>query len=218
MVGAETYTPGETEFRMPIDKLAGTFYADARAREVESMAKEREVQNIHKRNRKTDKFFALTPLVDFDAVFIPDDPKSAGQILPMFAFRDIEKVRFLGTSAWNSSEFISRVGAYGEHAVFMDAFLPESPDVRTRKFVDRFKVYAGSEPTTMEAIAYDAAAVVETALDKASASASRVDVKELLKAVRSFPGVTGRISYRDGQFYRELKALRVKAGRMIEMD
>ena len=31
----------------------------------------------------------MTPIVDFDAVFVPDDYKKVGQLLPFFALADV---------------------------------------------------------------------------------------------------------------------------------
>src|SRR5262249_41889348 len=116
VVGAETYAPGETDFRQAVDKLSGLYYSEARQRELDELAKKREQDKIKKRTRKTEAYFNLRPITDYEAVFIPDEPKVAGQIIPTFAYRDVDHVKFLGTSAWNSPEFPSRVQAYAEHA------------------------------------------------------------------------------------------------------
>lgn len=216
VVGYEAYTPGETDFRVPIDKLVGTHFSEARQRELDAMAKEREANNIHRRTRKTEQFFALKPIIDFEGVFIPDEPKVAGQILPTFAYRDVDKIKFLGTSAWNSPVFVERAQAYADHAYFVDAFQGESQQPKVKAFVERFKAMTGQDPTAMEAVAFDAASILDALVTTAQPSLTRADFKELLKGVRGFNGITGRISYRDGQFYRELRALRFKGGKIEE--
>ena len=126
MKGAEAYNPGETDFRAIIDKLSGLHYTEARQRELDELTKQREELKIKKRTRKTEQYFALKPLVDYEAVFIPEEPKTAGQLIPTFAYRDVGGVKFLGTSAWNSPELLKRSGPSGEAAYFVDAFFPES--------------------------------------------------------------------------------------------
>src|SRR5690606_31513428 len=40
IVGIESYAPGETDFRQAIDRLAGTYYTQARQRELDDLAKQ----------------------------------------------------------------------------------------------------------------------------------------------------------------------------------
>lgn len=215
VVGYESYAPGETDFRAPIDKLVGTHYSEARARELELLAQEREVNNVRKRTRKTEQFFALKPLIDFDAVFVPDEPKVAGQILPTFAYRDIDQVQFLGTSAWNSPQFLERTQGHNSRAYFVDAFYSDSQEPESKEFSERYKLMTGTDPTAMEALAYDAAQIVESTLKTAQPSLTRSDVKERLKQVKGFKGATGKIRYEDGQYARDLRPLGVKANKVV---
>jgi ABC-type branched-subunit amino acid transport system substrate-binding protein len=216
MVGVEGYNPSETDFRQPVDKLSGLYYTEARARELDALAKERETNNIKKRTRKTEQFFSLKPIVDYDAVFIPEEPKVAGQILPTFAYRDVDKVKFLGTSAWNSNELPMRAASAAENSIFVDAFHPESASPLAKKFIEKYKATFGQDPGAMDAMAYDAARVLEMVLAENASHSNRADIRDRLKGVKNFPGVTGKISYKEGQFVRDLKILTVKTGKIVE--
>jgi branched-chain amino acid transport system substrate-binding protein len=218
VVGSESYMPGETDFRTPIDRLIGTHYAESRGRELEALAKERQQQKIKKKTRKTEKFFNLKPIVDFDAVFIPDEPKIAGQVFPTFNYRDVDGVKFLGTAAWDSPEFLQRVQSYGENTLFLDAFFAGSNSGLSRKFVEKYRASFGTDPIAVDALAFDAAGIVEEALKDAGSSASRADVRNRLKQVSGFRGITGKIGYKDGQFLRDLKVLTVRSGQITEID
>lgn len=216
IVGIEPYRPGETDFRLPIDKLSGLYYTEARQRELDLMAQEREANHILKRTRKTEQFFNLKPVVDYDAVFIPDEPKVAGQILPTFAYRDVEGVQFLGISSWHSPDFLARAQSYAEHASFVDAFFPESNAPIVQRFTEKYKATFNQDPTSLEALAYDAGLLIQKALNKPNTNLSRSDVRDELKRIQNLSGVTGKISYRDGQFFRELPLIQVKSGHFIE--
>jgi branched-chain amino acid transport system substrate-binding protein len=216
IVGAESYNPGDTDFRQVVDRLSGLHFPESRQREVAELAKLREEQKVTKKTRKTEQLFNLRPIVDFEAVFIPDEPKVAGQLIPTFAYRDVDKVRFLGTSAWNSPELASRAGPSAENAVFVDAFYAESGASSVKKFVETYRATLGTDPTSMEAVAYDAAEVLEWALTR-EASPTRADVRDNLREVRELKGITGKISYRDGQLARELKLLTIKGGKVSEL-
>jgi branched-chain amino acid transport system substrate-binding protein len=217
MVGAESYAPDETDFRQVIDKLSGLYYTEARQKELEELTKERELNHIKKRNRKTEQYFSLKPIVDYQAVFIPEEAKATGQILPTFAYRDVDHVRFLGTAAWNSPELYQRAQTYADGVLFTDAFFPASDSPITEHFVSLYRGTYGVEPTTMEAVAYDAAHVLDHALNDGSPP-DRADLKERLKSTKDYPSVTGKISVSNGQFSRDLKVLTIKQGKIVEFN
>jgi len=211
--GIESYGSAETDFRVQVDKLSGLHYSEARLAETQELAKIREKEKIKKRTRKTEKYFALPPVVDYDAVFIPDDPKISSQILPTFAYRDVDKMKFLGTSAWDSAELSARAQSSAEGAVFPEAFYANSEASSVKKFVERFQQTYGYEPSTMEAQAYDAGALLRSVLTQGTTN--RGDLRDRLKNVKGFNGATGRISYTDGALVHELKILTVKNGKIV---
>jgi len=214
IVGIESYSPTERDFRTLIDKLSGLFYKDARMDEINEMTRVREQMQIKTRNRKTEQYYALPPIVDYDAVFIPDEPGISSQIIPTFAYRDVEGVKFLGTSVWNSEEFPAQIQNYGSQTYFLDAFLPRLATKKNRQFVDKFRATFQEDPSTMEAIAYDATRLFEEALDRAGAKASRTDLRDQLKRTSGFDGITGNISYKNGLFSRDLRILTIKNNRI----
>lgn len=216
ITAVESYAPNETDFRLPVDKLSGLFYTEARGRETEELAKQREEQQIKKRNRRTEQFFALKPIVDYDAVFIPDEPKVVGQLLPTFAYRDVKGVKFLGIATWHSPDLLARAQNYAEGATFVDAFFPEGGSPTTQKFIQAYKSTYNQDPGAMEALAYDAAQVLELALNRAPGVNSRSELKDRLHAIAEFPGVTGHISYANGQLQRTLTVLTIKGGQIVE--
>ena len=216
VVGIETYTPQETDFRKIVDKLSGLFYTDARQRELDLLAQEREANHIKKRTRKTEQYFTLKPTVDFDAVLILDDPKIAGQIIPTFAYRDIDHVTFLGTSTWNSPDFLSRIQTYGEHAHFVDAYFGGSTSPLVRKFSNEYKSTYGQDPSSLEALAYDAGLILKNILTSSSHSLTRIEVRDYLKTLHEFQGVTGKMTNKNGQIFRNLTVIKVKNGRFLE--
>jgi len=213
ITGHESYPVGETDFRQAVDKLSGLHYTEARQRELDELAKLREENEITKRNRRTEQFFALPPIVDYEAVFIPDEPGVSGQILPTFAYRDVDKVIFLGTSAWNSAELPRRAKQEASKAIFVDAFYPDSNAPATVRFLDRYRATFNQEPGAMEATAYDAARILEQALS--TGSGSRDDLLENLKSLRDFPGATGTIRYEDGTLPRTIQFLTFSGEKVV---
>lgn len=215
IVGYETYSDDETDFRQYVDKLSGLFYTGARTREFEELAQLRVRDKIKKRNRRTESYFAIKPIIDYQAVFIPDEAKVVGQILPTFGYRDVENVLFLGPSTWRSSELLNRVARSAEGAILSDAFFENSNDPQIIKFVDRYQASFGRVPGVIDAIAFDAAAFLKRVLD--SGSSSRSDLIRQIHDTSTFNGVTGQIKLHEGTLERNLKLITVKANQFIEV-
>src|SRR5690606_34976980 len=113
---------------------------------------------------------------------------------------------------------VERAKDLSNGAVFVDAFYPRSASRHIVTFVNNYQMEFGEIPSATEAFAYDAASLLDRTLLVSGESPSRQDVRNLLREVREFPGVTGKISFRDGEFYRELKVLTFQDGRISEIN
>ena len=214
--GYETYASDETDFRDRVDKLVGLTQTDARAHEVEELKLLKNATPMKSRSKKFERMFDLKPIVDFQAVFIPDEPKALGQILPTFAYRDVEHLLFLGINTWNNPDLIARVGQFAEGAIFVDGFNASSQSTASKKFIEEYRGTFNTDPSLVEALAYDAAHILAS-LMKSGDIVSRVDMRDRIMNLRDFPGVTGSISYRDGRLIKHLSLLTVKGGKIEEV-
>lgn len=212
--GVESYPAGETDFRKWVDRLVGVYYSEARKRELDELELERKTQKITKRNRKTEKYFSLPPIVDFEAVFVPDEPKNLGQVLPTFVYRDVDGVKFLGTAAWHSPELITRAATSVDgKSYFVDALNIDAQSGASRKFVEKFKeTYGGQIPGSVEALAYDAAGFLTQILTEKSPS-TRAALREYVQSW-NYPGaVTGKITVKDQKVARSFPVFTIKNGK-----
>lgn len=217
IVGFEGYSPGETDFRLPVQRISGLAYPEARGRELTALEKYREEHDIKKKTRRNEQYFKLEPIVDFDAVFIPDEGRVISQILPTFAYHEIENVQFLGNSTWNTQSLLARSRTYVEDAVFVDGYNAQSKSRETQDFRARFEKTFGETPNGVHALAFDAASLIEAALFRSGGSPSRSDLRDLLHQIQNFSGVTGRLSFSDNGIIRELKQLTVEKGQVTEI-
>ncbi len=150
------------------------------------------------------------PTVDYDAIFVPDRGRQVPLVAAALAVQDVPlgtykpyddgPIPLLGLSGWNSWDLIAGGGAYVANARFTDVFVapPETglqwtPRPAWKTFVDAFRDAKGRTPTQVEALAYDAAAIV------AVAAATRPTTREafftaLLTAQRP-ASVTGASSF-----------------------
>ncbi len=158
------------------------------------------------------------PIVDFDAVFIPDSPGKAGQIVPQLAYHDIKDVYILGTNLWHSDSLIKIAEQYVQGAVMPDGFFAASPSPRVQKFVKDFEETYQETPDFIEAIVYDTAMILFNVVSREQIR-YRSEIRDELLNLDVFPGVTGLTRFdENGDAQKKLYLLRVKGKKFVELD
>jgi ABC-type branched-subunit amino acid transport system substrate-binding protein len=200
ITGIESYQPDQTDFAGPISKLAKIDLKDWRS------------NWRHRRHKKN------TVVVDFDAVFIPDTSEKAGLIAPQLAFYDIDDVLLLGTNLWHSDQLINEAGKYVQYAMMADGFYTSTTNKKINNFIMAFKHHYGETPGIIEAFAYDTAMIAFHTANN-SGVYSRRDLKEELRNLRGFDGVTGATSFRrNGDAEKKLYILQVEGNKFVEFE
>jgi len=193
--GVESYSGKQTDFGREIKSLTGLNFS-----EEDEASGEKPV-----------------PIVDFDALFIPDSCFTLSMIAPQLAFYDITGVQLLGTSICNSPDILKENSEYLEGAVFTDCFFLDSARPEVRNFIDCFYVACGREPGNMEALAYDAAKIMTDLITEDNAE-TRDDMKDGLSHVEDYPGITGMTSFSGtGDVERPLHILMVMEGEIVQI-
>ncbi|MFW5937175.1 MAG: ABC transporter substrate-binding protein, partial [Desulfosalsimonas sp.] len=100
------------------------------------------------------------PIVDFDAIFIPDAPEKAGLIIPQLRYYDINEVYLLGTNLWHSEKLIDIAGYQIRDAVIPEGFFSQSRQRSVSEFVSDFTDVYEYTPGFMEAVSYDTAMIL----------------------------------------------------------
>ena len=157
------------------------------------------------------------PIVDFDALFIPDSYSIVNMIAPQLAFYDIIGVQLLGTSIWNSPDLLKKDSEYLERAIFTDCFFLDSACPEVRNFIDRFYAACGREPDNMEALAYDATKIITDMITEDNAE-TRDDLRDSFSYLKDYPGITGMTSFSGtGDAGKSLHILTVMDGEIVQI-
>ncbi|MEL6544084.1 MAG: penicillin-binding protein activator [Myxococcota bacterium] len=236
---AEAYEHDETTFRSPVRRMVGRYYMYSRWDYRQGLQKLR-AQKLpsHRYRAAVEKLQKeLPPIVDFDAIVIPDTGKNIGLIAPALAVEDIvmtrdpkmlEKIRkatrnskvspvtLMGGSTWNHPLTPESCDRYCEEAVFVDAYYPDNPDSLVRDFVSQFRKAVGAEPVLSDAQAYDTARLLKSILAKGGVS-SREAMRDAMMEMAALKGVTGTLKFDDnGEAIKELFVLTIDE-RTIEL-
>lgn len=219
ITAVQTYDPKETDFRSHVQRLTGNYYIEDRAEEYR-LRNRQYLEKNPKRNARTGGLSPeeiLPPIVDFDALFIPDSAKAAGQIAPMLAYNDIDNLRLLGTNLWNNTNFVSRGQKFVENAIIVDGLYTGDRSFQASQFVREFKEVFGEEPGMIEAQAYDSGLLLRQLIG--SGSSSRIDLQERLASVKGFPGAFGPLDMSaTRELQRPISVLTVKGAKLTPFE
>jgi ABC-type branched-subunit amino acid transport system substrate-binding protein len=233
LVAVEPYDPKHTDFADPIKKMVGLYYEipedlkpelEARLKEESYRSKKRESQDQRSDQQKGEAEQAdgedeeREPIVDFDAIFIPDEPNKAGLIIPQLAYYDVKDVVLLGTNLWHSDSLIRMAEQFVQGAVMPDAFFVESEYAQVKEFVERFEETYQEKPGYIEAVMYDTAMLLLDIVSKPHIR-FRSELKAELFNLVEFQGVTGATRFdENGDAQKKLHLLTIKGKRFIELD
>ena len=226
--GAETYDHDQTTFTTEAKKLVGRYYLEDRLDYIEGVRevqKETTGQDAFRRRKAMEKMKGnVEPIIDFEAIFIPDEWKRVSLVAPALAVedivtnacdaRDLERIRkttgrkdlktvmLLGTNAWSSEkgasgmpQLVERGGKFVTCSVYVDGFFVDSQRPATQRFVKAYRQANPGDPGLFEAYGYDSARMVRQILESKQAPKSRGEFRESLANVKDFDGATGKTSF-----------------------
>lgn len=142
----------------------------------------------------------LPPIVDFDAIFLPDNARKIPIACAALAYEEFPVGHFaprkgdatvplLGLSGWNAPELVGAGGEYVRGSRFTDAFFVDSsPD-----FVAAYKGVVGRTPSSVEAVTVDAGRLV--AIASREPARDRVSFQEALSRAAATGSPTGATGF-----------------------
>jgi ABC-type branched-subunit amino acid transport system substrate-binding protein len=236
VAGVQAYNPKHTDFADPIKKLVGLYYdvPEDLKPELEVYIEENTAQLSEQGNQETstdqleqEKDIQTDeekdeeepqPIVDFEAVFIPDSPKKAGLIIPQLAYYDVDDVLLMGTNLWHSNTLIKMADQFAQGAVMPDAFFVDSDSPQVRGFVEKFETTYQEKPGFIEAVVYDSAILLLEIINKPHIR-FRSELRAELFNLIDFQGVTGMTRFdENGDAQKKLHLLTIKGRKFVEVE
>jgi ABC-type branched-subunit amino acid transport system substrate-binding protein len=228
VVAVASYDPDATDFGGPIRRLLGF---ELLTDEEKAALKAREALLDRARRLPPDQAAPLRaqakamtgpggtplpPIVDFDALFLPESHENVVLIAPQLAFHEAVGVTLLGPSGWYAADLVQIGREHVEGARFTAQFFPDSEYPVVRDFTARYDRAYAARPDVFAAQAYDAASLVLVQL--ARGRSTREEVREGLHGVAGHLGVTGVLTMRaDGSARKRPFLLQVNEGRISEV-
>jgi ABC-type branched-subunit amino acid transport system substrate-binding protein/predicted negative regulator of RcsB-dependent stress response len=219
--GVEAYEPSQTDFADQIKKLVGLYYPRPESEIPDQFRKGAATANLAEElaEGSTEPLEEeLLPIVDFEAIFIPDGYNQVGLIAPQLAYHDVTGIRLLGTNLWNSPKLVEMAAPYLQDAVFVDGFFTESNLPLTSQFVARYQESFGDKPGYLEAQAYDTMRLLVDGLHQPGVT-SRPLLRNALLGIQALSGVAGAASVGpDGAVHKPPFLITIHRRRMEEIQ
>lgn len=215
--GVQSYEPDEIDFLGPVQRLVGTFYQEERQGEMRLALKQRaeKQKGVGARSRSDEDL--LSPVVDFDAVFIADGIKALGQISAMLSYNGVKGNKLLGTNLWNNEAIIKRVGNSSNQIIFVDAGPVDSKLPEAQNFISRYRTLFNEDPGIFEIQGYETGLILNKALSENVKT--RSEFRERLRSLPPIKGVTGTISLKDGrEFAKQLYLYSIESGQIKTLN
>ena len=210
LLGYDTET---TDFRKYAQEF-GDKLLESRKSELWEMKREA------KRNDEDEDKVMLPPIVEFDAIFIPDNHRRlvlitsalAYEEFPVGSFRkhvDEEPVQLLGLNSWNNDQLHSNGGRYVEDSAFVDAFWVRDENPNVQKFVEGFQTELERSPRIIEALAWDATRLLTAAVLEGGDSRAAIQ-EAMVKVEIDDPVAGGRRFNEEREVDRRFHILTIK--------
>lgn len=228
--GIESYDHDQKTFTEEAKRLAGRYYLEDRADYHEKLRDIREATTDEFRRRKAVEKMkaALEPVIDFEAMLIPDSWQQVSLVAPALAVEDIitnacdkkdleriqkttgkdklKTVTLLGPSTWSSPrgtsgdlQLMERGGKYVLCSVYVEAFYETSDRPSTKAFVTAFReAHKDASITLLDAVGFDSGAMVRSIIEK-QAPTTRAHFREVLQHLKDFQGATGSLTIDDSR-------------------
>jgi ABC-type branched-subunit amino acid transport system substrate-binding protein/predicted negative regulator of RcsB-dependent stress response len=229
VVGVASYDPDATDFASSIRNLVGYRMLTTEQKEVLKVRRDMRAQANRSTPEKalelrgearmltTEDGAPLPPIVDFDALFIPESHEKVVLLAPQLAFHEVVGVQLLGASGWYDDSLVEIGRDHVKGALFTSHYYSGSTVPFVQDFTRHYVATFAGEPDALTAQAYDAANLVIVQL--ARGRDSREDVREGVLRIKAYPGVSGvmRMSA-DGNAKKRPFLLGVERGRMKQVN
>jgi len=229
LVAAAAYEPGSTDFGNAIREMIGyslltgsehgalvereSFLRRGRRLPPAGAAKAREIAD----GMIGPEGEVLPPIVDFDALFIPDGYEQIGLLAPQLAFNELTGVQLLGAGDWYHEELIEIAQEHVSGAVISALFDARSRFGFVAEFAEGYRDAFGREPDAFSAHSYDAANLVLVQL--ARGLRTRDEVRAGVLRMQAYPGASGVTSLRpDGNARKRPFLMQVRGSKIVPLD
>ncbi len=202
----QSYAKEDKDFRYPVKKLLGLEYKRERQEELDLWTQIHSLQE----KKSIRRIQTLSPVVDFDWVFLTAYPQKALQIIPSFRYFDSPRLTYVGGPSWKSrrllqqSRKLGRIYFFGDRSSCGDGF--------KYQFYGKYKRY----PKLVEMLAYDAVGVMGKLL-AARKFEKRLDFERYIMSASAVAGCTGNWHLKEDLWIKDMSIYKMYRGKIVDV-
>lgn len=154
--------------------------------------------------------------LEVDAVFFPDSMQVAARFYGNLSERARQRIRLLGSAAWDNPAEIANSITVLDGAVFVSPFFAASDSAVVQKFRTAYRNRYSEDPDFLAAQGFDAATLVIAALKRQASVGG--DFSQALRSIQAYEGLTGSIWVDpQGEIGRRFVVAEIRRGKMLEI-
>ncbi len=212
IVGYMTYPSKEEDFQIYVKELVGLNNVKWRKMELQKLEEYKE--EVKKKTKKEPKL-QLPPIVDFDAIFLPDIPTKAAQIASTLSYYDVSNISLLGTMDWHTRKLFQKGGKNIDGAIFpgilYDNFL-------YRAFHSYYHQAFSETPDLVSLQAFEAMQIIAEATKNCDPF-SRNSIAREISRINNLVTPLGQISFDESRVaQRKLSVFKLSSGEFIKQN
>lgn len=205
------YPPNTTDFSEILKKMTDYPNRVARLQKIRSGLSAKAARGDVNASKVLKRLEPLETLgdVDFDAVLIPESGPRLKSAASMFGYYDVfsPKVKFLGTSVWESTNLNKETTLFG-------SWYPAMSRAHSTYFSNKYNEYYGERPTTLYSFAYDG-----VALAAALSKQGRGDLSSAITNSDGYIGINGVFRlFPDGRNEHSLDIVEIRSSGDVVVD
>jgi outer membrane PBP1 activator LpoA protein len=207
LVNAYEFERNITDYRSPIEKLLGLKFKNERSEELTYFS------DLHKQKKRSvvRRLQTLPPVVDFDWVFIPSNPREALQILPLFKYFDTKKVKFVGGPTWKSKSVMKNQRSLGTMY-----FVGENNTNDFNSYKEKYQGRYFSKAGLVQRLGYEAISIGEK-LSLNTAFTNRDQFEAQILNSKKLDTKVSNWTLDEGVWIKQMKLLRIFRGEVTEV-
>lgn len=198
ITGLQSYSRNITDFRGPVARLLNLKYKRERSEELDIW------ESIYslKKSKSIRRLQVLSPILDFDWVYIPAIPKETIQIIPIFHYFDAFKLTYIGGPSWRSRLISNKAKKWGK------LYFVENAENNLLPYKKLYEASYGHPPRLVEKLAYDALQVSNQILSEKD-YVSRFELELGMRNMQKLEGITGEWTLNNNLWIKSMKVVEV---------
>ncbi len=154
----------------------------------------------------------LSPVLDFDWVFLATYPHEATQLIPTLGYYDANRIKIVGGPSWVSKSLVKEQKNLGTLY-----FVGDDPKDINQQMLTKYQEIYHRPASLIEIISLDAIKIGAETLQIAGEVRNRDEYDQKLKSKAKLKGLSTEWDYKEGIWLKRMNALAITRGEIVKL-